>query len=350
MRSGVTDTTQDTYHTNYLFDSLSDKFDGNTPTYTLTSAGSSDISGISTGNSIILINDILQGPGNSRDFTMGENLGVTTITFTGTASSTTTDANTSNLPLGGVLLSLGSTEGSGYQPLVSAGGTAVVSGLGTISLVSIANSGSGYRVPTKYEFLADIASPVGVGSTEIYLENTGSVLDLVATLNTGSNCTIGIGTDLTPVTIVSTASTFVRIGTSNTISTVMREGTQTKLIITDPQVGFVNVSVGESATGVGTMTHVGFATIMTGTGNISTSVTITNPGSGYTTLINPFVEVDGPLSYTNIPLNYVGTANSGLNATVDIVVGNGSSVTDFSINNKGVGYKPGEILTFLLVV
>ena len=345
MRSGVTDTTQDTYHTNYLFDSLSDKFDGNTPTYTLTSAGSSDISGISTGNSIILINDILQGPGNSRDFTMGENLGVTTITFTGTASSTTTDANTSNLPLGGVLLSLGSTEGSGYQPLVSAGGTAVVSGLGTISLVSIANSGSGYRVPTKYEFLADIASPVGVGSTEIYLENTGSVLDLVATLNTGSNCTIGIGTDLTPVTIVSTASTFVRIGTSNTISTVMREGTQTKLIITDPQVGFVNVSVGESTTGVGTMTHVGFATIMTGTGNISTSVTITNPGSGYTTLINPFVEVDAPLSYTNIPLNYVGTANSGLNATVDIVVGNGSSVTDFSINNKGVGYKPGEILT-----
>ncbi|MAG49890.1 hypothetical protein CMO86_09670, partial [Candidatus Woesearchaeota archaeon] len=345
MRSGIVDTTQDTYHTNYLFDSLSDKFDGNTPTYTLTSAGSSDISGIATGNAIILINDILQGPGNNRDFTMGENLGFTTITFTGTASSTTTDANTSNLPLGGVILSVGSTEGSGYQPLVSAGGTAVVSGLGTISLVSIANSGSGYRVPTKYEFLTDIASPVGVGSTEIYLENTGSVLDLVATLNTGSNCTIGIGADLIPVTIVSTASTFVRIGTSNTISTVMREGTQTKLIITDPQVGFVNVSVGESATGIGTMTHVGFATIMTGTGNISTSVTITNPGSGYTTLINPFVEVDAPLSYTNIPLNYVGTANSGLNATVDIVVGNGSSVIDFSVNNKGIGYKPGEILT-----
>ena len=345
MRSGIPDTTESTYHTNYIFDSLSEKFDGNTPTYTLTSAGSSDISGISTGNAVILINDILQGPGNSRDYTMGENLGVSTITFTGTASSTTTDANTSNLPLGGVLLSVGSTEGSGYQPLVSAGGTAVVSGLGTISLVSIANSGSGYRVPTKYEFLADIASPVGVGSTEIYLENTGSVLDLVATLNTGSNCTIGIGTDLTPVTIVSTASTFVRIGTSNTISTVMSEGTQTKLIITDPQVGFVNVSVGESATGVGTMTHVGFATIMTGTGNISTSVTITNPGSGYTTLINPFVEVDSPLSYTNIPLNYVGTANSGLNATVDIVVGSGSSVIDFSINNKGVGYQPGEILT-----
>ena len=48
------------------------------------------------------------------------------------------------------------------------------------------------------------------------------------------------------------------------------------------------------------MTHVGFATIMTGTGNISTSVTITNPGSGYTTLINPFVEVD---SHCHIPIS-----------------------------------------------
>jgi hypothetical protein len=64
--------------------------------------------------------------------TMGENLGITTITFTGTASSTTTDANTANIPLGGVLLSLGSTAGSGYQPLISAGGTASVSGFGTV--------------------------------------------------------------------------------------------------------------------------------------------------------------------------------------------------------------------------
>jgi hypothetical protein len=276
---------------------------------------------------------------------MGESAGITTITFTGAASSTTSDVNTAGLPLGGVLLSVGSTAGLGYQPLVSAGATASVSGLGTISLISVGNTGSGYRVPTKYEFLADIASPVGVGSTEIYLENTGSVLSLIGTLNSGTNCTIGVGTDFTPVTIVSTAATFVRIGTGDTISTIISEGTQTKIIVTNPQVGFVNVSVGESATGIATMSHVGFATILTGTGNISTSVTITNPGSGYTTLIKPFVEIDDPLSYTNIPLNYVGTAQSGLNGTIDIIVGNGSSIIDFSINNKGVGYAPGEILT-----
>ena len=36
-------------------------------------------------------------------------------------------------------------QGLGFQPLVSAGGTATVSGLGTISAISIGNSGSGYR-------------------------------------------------------------------------------------------------------------------------------------------------------------------------------------------------------------
>ena len=50
MRSGVTGTSTDTYHTNYLFDSISGKFDGNTDTYPLSAGGSSDVSGISTGN------------------------------------------------------------------------------------------------------------------------------------------------------------------------------------------------------------------------------------------------------------------------------------------------------------
>ena len=145
MRSGIEDTTTDTYHTNYLFDSLSNKFDGNTSVYPLVSGGSTDISGIATGNAIILINDILQGPGFTNDFTLGENAGITTIAFTGTASSTTTDANTSGLPIGGTLLSVGSTEGFGYQPLVSAGATAKVTNVGVLTDVAIGNTGSGYR-------------------------------------------------------------------------------------------------------------------------------------------------------------------------------------------------------------
>jgi hypothetical protein len=38
-----------------------------------------------------------------------------------------------------------------------------------------------------------------------------------------------------------------------------------------------------------------------------------------------------------------------LSATIDIVVGQGSSVIDFEIKNTGYGYSNGEILQLLLV-
>jgi hypothetical protein len=59
----------------------------------------------------------------------------------GSAASTSYDVNTASIPRGGIIISVASTEGFGYQPLVSAGGTAIVSGLGTISSISIGNSG-----------------------------------------------------------------------------------------------------------------------------------------------------------------------------------------------------------------
>ena len=345
MRSGNEGGSDETYSKNYLYDSLSGEFDGTKSTFTLTSVGSSDITGIYDQNAIVLINDIFQGPGESFDYTMEESSGNTNIVFTGTASSTTTDVNTAKIPIGGVLLSVGSTEGLGYQPLVSAGGSAIVSGLGTISSISVGNTGSGYRGSNTYEILTNTSSTISAGSTEIYLENNNSLFEILDLTNTGSNCEIGVGTAIFPVTIVSVASTFVRIGTGNTVRTEIPSGTKSRIKISNPPVGIVNVSVAESSTGIVTTTHIGFATILTGTGNISTSVSITNPGSGYTNTIPPYVVMDYPLSYSNIPLTYVGTAGSGLNASIDIVVSNGSSVTDFSINNAGVGYRPGEILT-----
>ena len=345
MRSGTEGGSDETYSKNYLYDSLSGEFDGTRSTFTLTSVGSSSITGIYDENAIVLVNDIFQGPGESFDYTLEESSGNTNIVFTGTASSTTTDVNTAKIPIGGVLLSVGSTEGLGYQPLVSAGGSAVVSGLGTISSISVGNTGSGYRASNSYEILTSISSTVSAGSTEIYLENTNSLFEILSLTNTGSNCQIGVGTAIYPVTIVSVASTFIRIGTGNTVRVELPYGTKSRIKISDPPVGIVNVGVAESSTGIVTTTHIGFATILTGTGNISTSVTITNPGSGYTNANPPYVAMDYPLSYSNVPLTYVGTAGSGLNATVDVIVSNGSSVTDFNINNAGVGYRPGEILT-----
>lgn len=255
LRSGNQNSSNETYYKNYVFSDISENFDGNERWFTLKDNGS-NTSGISTENAIIVINDIFQGPGLSYDYVLTEQSGITSVRFTGTATSISSDPNTSNLPLGGVIVSVGSTEGFGYQPLVAAGGTAIVSTSGTIQSISIGNSGSGYRA--------------------------------------------GIQT--------------VRVGVQTYSST------------------------GTSIEFIGTATVTG--------GNI-VSIAITNPGIGYTSSNPPIVVFDAPLSYSNIPLIYSSdsSSGSGSNATVDIVVGQGSSVIDFEIRNTGYSYNNNEILT-----
>ena len=116
----------------------------------------SNVVGFSTNNGVLLLNEIFQGPG--VDYNLAEDATTTKVTFTGTASSVSADLNVGTLPRGGVLVNVGSSEGMGYQPLVAAGGTAVISDTGTVSSVSIANSGSGYRIGIQTVY-------VGVGTS-----------------------------------------------------------------------------------------------------------------------------------------------------------------------------------------
>jgi len=94
---------------------------------------------------MILINDIWQERGISGNYNINQTSGISSITFVGVDTPITYDVGISSYPVGGVILSVGSTEGLGYQPLVAAGGTATVSTAGTISNISIGYSGSGYR-------------------------------------------------------------------------------------------------------------------------------------------------------------------------------------------------------------
>jgi hypothetical protein len=344
MRSAPQNSSNETYHKNYVFNDISSAFDGTNKTFTLKS-NELNVTGISAENAIILINDIFQGPGISYDYTLSEAAGITSITFTGTATSISSDVNTSNLPAGGIIVSVGSTEGFGYQPLISAGGTAIVSSSGTIQSISIGNMGSGYRASTKYQILTEIESSVGVGSTEIYLKNQNSVFGLLNLLNTGSNCNIGIGTYITQTNVVSIASTFIRIGVSGVSSYSIPKETSVLIDILNPPVGIVNIGIASSSVGVSTVTHIGFTTIISG--NISTSVSITNAGTGYTNTNSPLVIIEDPDSYTNVPLIYSSSFGSGFGteSKIDIVVGQGSSIIDFEITNTGYGYGNGEILT-----
>ena len=281
IRSGIENTSNESYYKNYIFDNISSQFNATENEFTL-KQNASDVPGISTENAIILVNDVFQTPGLVNQYTLDEAAGITTITFQGTETTPLgSDVGISSYPKGGIIVSVASAEGLGYQALVSAGGTAVVSAAGTISSVGVANTGTGYRGRNRYEILTDTSSPVGVGSTEIYLENSNSVYDIISLLNTGNNVTIGVGTFLmSNVTVVSTASTFVRIGVGSTSALEIPTGTQVSIGITNPTLGYVNVSVANSGSGI-TTHHVGFATIMTGTGNISTDVSITDSSVFY---------------------------------------------------------------------
>ena len=146
IRSGELGGTNETYYKNYIFDDVSSEFNSINKNFTLKSSGS-NVTGIKDDNAIILVNDIFQDPGTTNNYVLDEpgSVGVTTLSFVGTARTITNDVGISSFPKGGLIVSVGSTEGLGYQPLVAAGGTAVVSAAGTISSISIGNTGSGYR-------------------------------------------------------------------------------------------------------------------------------------------------------------------------------------------------------------
>jgi hypothetical protein len=172
------------YTNNFLYDDISSEFNGIDSNYTLSVQGI-NTTGIETGSGILFINGVFQTPstknniGNNYSYTGYS--GITSAVFTGITSSngdlvtTDFDINQNQMPRGGLIVSLGSTPGLGYAPLVGASVTAVLNnatgaivsvGLGTIDV-----RGSGYR------------SPVSVGVTDPL--HTGSQAVITATVGIG---------------------------------------------------------------------------------------------------------------------------------------------------------------------
>jgi len=179
MRSGEETSDVDTYSSNYIFDNIQIDFDGVTNEFALTQDGQ-NLTGFSTNQAIILNSNILQEPQGDQ-FTTGdidflEDAGITSIRYTGTSQAIGYDPLRSGVPIGGVIISVGSTGGNGYQPLVAAGGTVTISGLGTVNNVSIANSGSGYRSGIQQVINAYVQSE-SLGVASIFGIGTASVID-----------------------------------------------------------------------------------------------------------------------------------------------------------------------------
>ena len=448
MRSGIENTSNDTYSKNYIFDSLSQQFNGIRKDFTLKSEGD-NITGVVDENAVVLINDVFQNP--VQNYNLSENAGITSISFTGTASSTS-DVNITSLPLGGVILSVGSTEGFGYQPLVAAGGTAIVSAAGTISSIAIGNSGSGYRsgiqtvsvsIQQKDVSGADIVKvgtasvsnghviSVGINTNQVFYapknisnvlyDNTTGITTITTSANHGLNrndeiklsgiaftCNYSGATAVNVtnaiydnISGIMTVTTQVGHGLSTTgqrsdviltglaFTCGLDNGSSTHVYprTTDPAYcGTPVIAVGSSTqftvnAGVSTVPTF-YSSGGTAQGAILAPRAENNSASGTDAAFNgtnvlkilndtefvvntgvstrahfysrcgkveKFLDVvfDNPLSYTGIPLGYSSNSVSGIGtgAVVDVVVGQGSSVTEFKITNSGSGFGIGEILT-----
>jgi hypothetical protein len=254
MRSSAIDSTNDPYALNYIFDDISSSFSGIKSDFQLKVSGS-NVTAISSSNLILLINGIFQGPENSDispvvgNYYLQEYSGITSVYFKGTGISTTYDINTSGLPFGGIIVLVGSTNGLGYQPLVAAGGTAVVSSAGTIQSISIGNSGSGYRSGVQV---------VNVGVTTSDLETPNIKFVGTATVSNGN--------------IVSVAITSPGTGYTST---------NPPLVIFDSPLSYQNIPLiysNPSSSGIGTEAKVN---IVVGQGSSVISFELINYGYNY---------------------------------------------------------------------
>jgi hypothetical protein len=146
------------YSTNQLYDNISDKFTGIGKTYTLSIDGSNAVGlGTSGGNGILFINNVFQKPttlnNSSNNYNIVENAGISSVIFSGITTVkgsglefiSNDDVNKNSLPRGGLIISLGSTGGLGYAPLVGASVTAILNASGSIiGIGTTSNFGSGY--------------------------------------------------------------------------------------------------------------------------------------------------------------------------------------------------------------
>ena len=283
MRSGVKGSNYDAYTTNYVIDDVSQQFDGQETAFTL-KVNKSNVTGIATQNGIVLVNGILQGSGDLSDYNLTEAAGISSVAFTGLAASVAYDVNNASVPVGGLIVSVGSTEGFGYQPLVGAGATLHFNNIGVVTSVSIGYSGSGYRV---------LPGTVGVGSTAPGGVGIATVVKVGVALSTTGNPTIQY------------------IGTA-----AVHNGAVVSIAITQT----------DPIPGIGTQNPV-----TVGTGQSTFNAVI-----------------DEPVPYQDIPLWYSSTSpGTGLGtvARATVKVSQGSSIIDFEITNLGYGYREGQILT-----
>ena len=258
------------YTTNEIFDDISEEFTGIGRTFTLTVGGANTVGvGTTGGNGIVFINGIFQTPttennplNNFKIIEQTTPTGITSIVFSGIRTDVTdptsiliseSDLNQNEIPRGGVIISLGSTGGQGYAPLVGAAVTAVISGgviQNTIGTGSTDNVGSGYN--SIVSIGVSVFDPTGNGS--------GAVIEASLATNVGAGGSLTFN---------------VTNGGSN-------YSNQTKIFVSEPSYENLEVT-GVSRVGLGPTTDTGIGLLLNV--NVGASST-TGIGSTYHSVNN----------------------------------------------------------------
>ena len=342
MRNAPVDTANDPYYQNYIFDGIEDQFTGIKSSFELKVNGQS-VDGVAASNAIITVNDLFQSPKVDQvvvdipgNYVLEEDSGATNIIFDEVEYNREDDIVIKGLPVGGRIVSVGSTKGFGYQSLVSAAGTVTVSSAGTINSINISNAGGGYRtgIQTNIEVYireesVDLSNKVAIGTA---LVTRGRVTGVAVTNSQVFYVPRDISsiehTTTTGLTTVTTSTAHgLSIGNEVVLSNVGE-------IINSPILEYVSVRSVNSDTEF---------EINTGVTTDSYSYSSGGKVEKYFT-----VDFDDPLPYSNLPTFYSTTSigdTGGRAAKVNVVVGNGSSVIDFDIINVGYGYDINNVLT-----
>lgn len=242
------------YTSNQLYDDISSQFTGIGRTFTLTVGGANTVGlGTSGGNGILFINGVFQTPTTlnnpENNFRIVENTvsGISSVVFSGIRDpdnlniiTSEFDINQNQTPRGGIIISLGSSTGLGYAPLVGAAVTAVVGAGGSIVSVGLGttdNLGSGYN------------GIVSIGVSVYQSGHTGAAATISATVGAGGTLSftvVGGGTGYTNPKVFVSEPSYENLS----VIGVSRLGVGAT---TDTGIGLLlNVEVGASSTtGIG---------------------------------------------------------------------------------------------------
>jgi len=177
--SGRTFLRQD-YTTNMLFDDISDNFTGLTTSYDLKVGGASTSSGIEIGNGVVFINGVFQRPftnnnlGHNYKILADTTAGISTIRFTGITSengqfiTSDSDINQNQIPRGGLIVSLGSTEGLGYAPLYGAKVKAEKNSSGALTGIVGIGTSSGFNLGIQTAIYNNISGIITVTTNDVH--------------------------------------------------------------------------------------------------------------------------------------------------------------------------------------